>query len=79
MNSGLEKYTVVDEAMFLSKQMPGIYDPVKLVISIRNLYFHVGIHQAEILCPQDQGRDRYGEVTGEAISVPQERAFTRKL
>ena len=31
--SSLEKYTVVDEAMYISKLKPGIYNPVKLVIT----------------------------------------------
>jgi len=28
--SSLEKYTIVDEAMYLSKQRPGMYNPVRL-------------------------------------------------
>ena len=31
--SSLEKYTIVDEAMYVSKLKPGIYNPVKLVIN----------------------------------------------
>ena len=29
--SGLEKYSVVDEAIYMSKQKPGIYSPTRLV------------------------------------------------
>jgi hypothetical protein len=30
--SSLDKYTIVDEAMFISKQKPGIYEPVKIEV-----------------------------------------------